>query len=548
MRKPIPLIICLLFSTIVYAGVESDSIFKVMYETLEQRDFYVKQKEGKIEVLKNMLSTPGIEPKQQYEVNRALYQEYRSFITDSAIMYAHKNLLIAGQLRNTAWQAETQLRLVDLYSVAGMYIDAFRLLSHFDKNMLPDSLLSDYYEVCQSFYDQYTYGNIDAVLYREKKSLYRDSLLTTLSPTTNHYKIVYAEKLYDNQQLDEAKTLLLNIFDKYSGDTHEKAIVAYCIARIYKDEKDYENARKYCACSVIADTKNAIKENASLRMMANLFYDEGNIKMASQFITFSLEDATFCNARFRAVELSDIFPIIDGAYKALIIGQKKALSKYLISICILAFFLVVAIVYGYKQLKLIKASRQKLSKFNKELTTLNAELQTINRQLKTANQSLAEANRVKEEYIGHFFNLCSSYIDKLEDYRRSLNKVAAKQKVEDLYRSLKSTEFLQKELKSLYDLFDKVFIGLYPDFVREINELLLPAEQFVPKHNELLPPELRVYALIRLGITDNSQIAAFLRYSMSTIYNYRTKVRNKAAVPRDQFEEMVMNTGMKNSL
>lgn len=545
MRRLILTSICLLFSSFIFADMESDSIFRVMYKTLEKRDFYVAQKENKIEALKNMLQTPNIEPRQKYEVNRSLYQEYRSFVTDSAIMYANRNLLIANELKNAAWQAETELRLVDLYSVAGMYIDAFYLLSHLDKKILSDHLLSDYYEICQSLYDQYTYGNIEAALYKEKKNLYRDSLLTTLNPNINHYKIVFAEKLYDNKQFDEAKALLLSIFDNSSADTHEKAIVAYCIARIYKDEKDYANAKKYCAISVIADTKNAIKENASLRMMANLFYDVGNVKEASQFIALSLEDALFCKARFRSIELSEIFPIIDVAYKDLIISQKNKMSKYLIAIGILAFFLILAILYVYKQLKLIKASRQKLSGFNKKLTALNEELQTMNSQLKTANQNLAEANHVKEEYIGHFLNLCSSYIDKLDEYRRSLNKT---QKVEELYQKLRSTEFLQKEIKSLYDQFDKVFVGLYPDFVHEINELLLPEERIMPKHNELLTPELRVYALIRLGITDNAQIADFLRYSMSTIYNYRTKMRNKA-IARDQFEEMVKSIGnFKNDL
>ena len=539
MRRIILTSICLLFSGFVFAKMDSDSIFTAMYKTLEKRNFYVAQKENKIEALKNMLQRSDIDLKQEYEINRALYREYKSFVTDSAIMYAHKNLRIAKELNNSAWKAETELHLIDLYSVVGMYIDAFHLLSRLDKKILPDYLLSDYYEICQSLYDQYTYGNVEADFYRKKKNLYRDSLLMTLDPNTNHYKIVFAEKLYDNKQFDEVKALLLSVFDKISTDTHEKAIVAYCIARIYKDEKDYANAKKYCAISIIADTKNAIKENASLRMMANLFYDAGNIKEASKFITFSLEDAMFCNARFRSVELSEIFPIISVAYKDLIIGQRDALSKYLIAICFLAFFLVLAIFYVYKQLKLIKASRKKLSGFNKKLAALNGELQTMNNQLKTANQNLAEANHVKEEYIGHFFNLCSSYIDKLDDYRRSLNRT---QKIEELYHKLKSTEFLQKEVKSLYDHFDKVFVGLYPGFLHEINELLLPEERIVPKHNELLTPELRVYALIRLGITDNAQIADFLRYSMSTIYNYRTKMRNKAII-REQFEEMVKNIG-----
>jgi len=139
--------------------------------------------------------------------------------------------------------------------------------------------------------------------------------------------------------------------------------------------------------------------------------------------------------------------------------------------------------------------------------------------------------------------MCSSYINKLEDYRKSLNKKATKGNREELFKILKSTSIIEDELAELYRNFDTIFLNLYPTFVEEFNDLLINEEQVELKDHEKLNTELRIFALIRLGITDSVKIAAFLRYSLSTIYNYRTKARNKAAVSRDEFEKMVMKIG-----
>ncbi len=166
-----------------------------------------------------------------------------------------------------------------------------------------------------------------------------------------------------------------------------------------------------------------------------------------------------------------------------------------------------------------------------------------NKQLNEKNAQLSEANLIKEEYIAHFFDLCSAYISKLENYRKALNKKANDRQLEELFRMLKSTTLVENELEELYSNFDTIFINLYPTFVAEFNALLIDEERVTPKPGEVLNTELRIFALIRLGITDSVKIAAFLRYSLSTIYNYRTKARNKAAVSRDEFEKMVMRIG-----
>ena len=178
---------------------------------------------------------------------------------------------------------------------------------------------------------------------------------------------------------------------------------------------------------------------------------------------------------------------------------------------------------------------------NTLLQELNEELHHSNSQLKEMNHTLSETNYIKEEYIGRYMDQCSTYLDKMDLYRRSLNKIAAAGKVEELYKAIKSSQFLEEELKEFYANFDMTFLQLFPNFVEEFNALLV--EPMQPKAGELLNTELRIFALIRLGITDSTKIAQFLRYSVTTIYNYRTRVRNKALGERDEFEAKVMKIG-----
>lgn len=281
-----------------------------------------------------------------------------------------------------------------------------------------------------------------------------------------------------------------------------------------------------------------------MQALASVLYETGDIEEAYRCIKSSMEDAMFCNARLRTYEVSKIFPIIDLAYQENVNKQKAELQLFLILVSILSFFLIIAVIYVYRQMKRVARIRKELYRTNVKLSELNQDLQSSNSQLNEVNKELSEANQIKETYIGHFLDLCSTYINKLEKYQNTLNKKAVEKKLDELYKMLKSKEMIENELKELYENFDSIFLHLYPDFVEEFNSLLSENERFVLKPNELLNVELRIFALIRLGITDSSKIANFLHYSANTIYSYRTRVRNKAAVPRDQFEKMVMKIGI----
>lgn len=181
------------------------------------------------------------------------------------------------------------------------------------------------------------------------------------------------------------------------------------------------------------------------------------------------------------------------------------------------------------------------------MVKLNGEISETNDLLQERNIQLSESNHIKEEYIAHFLDLCSTYINKLEDYQKSLQKKAMNKQLDELFKMLRSTRMVENEVEALYVNFDRIFLGLYPTFVKDFNALLQPEERIVLKSEDLLNKELRIFALMRLGVTDSVRIAAFLRCSLSTIYNYRTKVRNKALVPRDEFEGWVMRIGINRN-
>jgi transposase len=184
-----------------------------------------------------------------------------------------------------------------------------------------------------------------------------------------------------------------------------------------------------------------------------------------------------------------------------------------------------------------------LQESNTELNKLNQRLSDMNDELKKINLEIKEANHVKEEYIGYFLDECSKYIEKLDQYRKMVNKKLKDKEVNELFRITQKNDLKEEELKELFSNFDVIFIHLFPNFIEDFNALLYKSEQIISKKGEELTTELRIYALIRLGLDDNGKIANFLGYSINTIYNYRARMRNKAKIPKEDFEWTVRRIG-----
>ncbi len=542
MKKYYFILFLLIVNFPVFALETTDVILKQLNEAIKNKQHYVKIKEERILNFKKIKSD-NLTKEQEYNYNKALYLEYQKLNSDSAIQYVKRNIKIAEELQNKELLNLAQLQLVTLYSSSGKYRESEAILKSINKKNLAVSLLPNYYISYREFFEHYA-ANSDNREYRKQIGKYRDSLLGVLNPNTLDYQLnriqqdIFAYKKYKGPE----KQLLI-LLRKTKEESPKYAMITYLLGKIAEATHQLEARKKYYALSATSDIKNANKDNASLQELALVFYEIGDVDMAYKLTQSAIEDALYCNVQFRTLLMSEVYSIINTVYLEREAQRKSELQIYLLCISLLSLFLLVAIIYVYKQMKKVSRIRTELYETSQKLAELNKDITETNGQLQESNLQLSESNLVKEEYIAHFFNLCSTYINKLENYRIILNKKATAKQFDEIYKILKSTSLVDNELEELYKNFDIIFLNLYPTFVKDFNALLIPEEQIVLKQNELLNTELRIFALIRLGITDSVKIAAFLRYSLSTIYNYRTRARNKAVVSRNDFEEMVMKIG-----
>ena len=510
--------------------------------SIKNKQQYALQKQKRILDLKRVLSG-DIPEIQQYDFNKRLYKEYRKYKLDSAIYFVKRNIVLAKSLKNSSFKDEAQIQLANLYSSSGKYRESEIILKSINRNTLSKDLLPRYYEAYSQFFEHYVTNSFNQD-YFQYIEIYRDSLLNVLDPHSIKYQINLAQKNIYRNKINTAQKDLLRLFNAARIKDADYAMYAYLLGDIYGMKKDFRLKKKFYTIAAITDITNVIKDNAAIQSLSLIYYEEGDIDKAYQCTKSAIEDAIFCNVKFRTIHISELYSIINTAYLDKEAKQKEQLKIYLILISILSLFLILAVVYVYKQMRKVSRIKEELHQTGQKLAELNIDISTTNEQLNGINSQLYESNRIKEEYIAHFFDLCSAYIKKLEDYRKALNRKASDKQLDELFKMLKSTTVVDNELEQLYKNFDTIFINLYPTFVRDFNSLLVAEEQVVLKPGELLNTELRIFALVRLGITDSVKIAAFLRYSLSTIYNYRTKTRNKAAVSRDEFEIMVSRIGI----
>lgn len=523
----------------------ADSLLLKLDQAIKERPIYMEQKELKLVELKRQLHRQ-IPDEERFAILGTLLDEYRSFNTDSALHMAEEREQIAIRLGNREYIDNARMNKADVLGMTGMYKEVMDLMRNIHIDRLPVDIHPYYYHIYRTVYGlmaDYAVTAYEKKLYTELTDKYRDSLLLVNKDNLLIHTLIQSDQYNVRNEYDKAIRLLTDYLALQKDYEHDVAICAYTLSESYRLKGDKEKEKEYLIVSAMADMKTAVREYISLRKLAVLLYQEGDIERAYSYVKICMEDAAACNARLRKLEILEIFPIINDAYQQKTEKQQEQMKWALVSISLLSLFLLLAIFYVYKQMKKVAAARREVIDANKRLKELNDELHLSNAQLKEANHSIAENSYLKEEYIGRYMDQCSVYLEKIDNYRRSLGKIAATGNVEELYKNIKSSKFIEGELKEFYTNFDNTFLQLFPTFVEDFNALLADDEQISLKAGERMNTELRIFALIRLGITDSVKIAQFLRYSVTTIYNYRTKVRNKAAGDRDLLEQEVMTIG-----
>ncbi|MDR2954725.1 MAG: DUF6377 domain-containing protein [Prevotella sp.] len=509
-----------------------------MDKTITERTLYNKNKIDYLNSLKAQLYQ-ATGNQQKFNILGQLFEGYKNFQLDSAFQIATKRIEIANIIQDKKEITMANMNFAEVMMATGMYKESLDIIksrkpSYFDKESK-----AYYFHLCHSLsilMSDYSILENERIYYKEQEYQYKDSILSVLEKDEIGYYLVNSSQLIYDGKYDEALEIAKESYGIFNKNGHDIALTAYSLSEVYKYKGEKEEEKYYLALSSINDMRAGVKEYIALRNLAILLYEAGDIDRAYSYIKCSMEDAIFCNARLRTLELSQMLPIINDTYDLKMRKERDNLISSLVVISVLSVILLLAIIYIYKQLKALARTRRYLKETNKDL-------QKMIEQINNVNLELSESNLVKEEYLGYVFNICSAYIDKLDDFRKKVNRKLQAGQGEDLYKMTNSSSFVSDELKEFYRNFDSIFLNIYPDFISDFNALLADDAQVHPREGELLSTELRIYALVRLGINDSVKIAGFLHYSPQTVYNYRLKIRNKAKISKDNFSEAVRQIG-----
>ena len=497
-------------------------------EVISHAGDYMDMKEQQISTIENMLHSRGVTPLQQYHIYGELYDEYVAYQFDKAKSALDSQLSLADELGEVSLKYDAMIKKAHLLTTAGYYHEADALFGQIDTTSLDGGQMVDWYMARQKFlsdYNEYvssagfTVGDFDKIPY------YQAQIVRSLPEGSYYSRHIEILSLIFEKRYREANELNLNLIESLDKSSRDYAVQTYWQGQICELQGNAYESIYWWTESAICDIKGAIKDNASLSTLAIKLINPQDADRAFKYIRFSLDDATFYNAKLRKVQLATSFPAIEKAYTDSKLKQERD-RKIFIGLLgavalLMAFFCMLALRMYIKD----RTTAVDIRKKNEQLLLYTKSIEDAEDTLRKTNLELVEANAAKEEYLGLFLSMCSGYLDKL---KKTLPR--------DQYEA---------ELKNFYKTFDTSFLQLYPTFVEDFNGLLKEDERISLKEGEMLNTELRIFALIKLGITQSSHIASLLRYSVNTIYNYRAQVKNAVLEDRENFEEMVKKIGSK---
>jgi len=458
---------------------------------------------------------------ERFERYGQLYDKYRAFNVDSQLVYAEKRLALSRNIDDVFYREAAQMNMSEVMMRLGMYHEAIQYLDSSSANGVINVLQPYYYHLRRTLYGlmaDFAMTDAEQAAYLMQKKTYTDSLMHVQEPGSLYQEVVYADWLCSSGQYDQALDVLTQYESNHSVSSDQQAISAITKAQIYRELCMHEQEKEQLIISACSDMRAATREYISLRELALLLYSEGDVDNAYRYMRCAIEDAKTGCARGRTIETGMLYPIIERAYQKQEEVHHRLLIGFLSSIILVAVLLMMFLIYNARQRRI---------------------LASLNKQLQTTYSDLKESDQIKAVYVGRYMEMSSLLIDRFDSWRKELNQHFKKNDLSKVERELASQRFTQEQLAAFYRNFDEAFLNIFPNFITDVKELLVDGTEFSIKQNELLNTDLRVLCCIRLGITDSKQIASFLRYSLPTIYNARTRMRNLAKGDRNSFEQKV---------
>jgi len=546
--------VCVLFIAFQFFAIHTvkaddvKSLQQQLNHVLENKEKYHAQKISQIRDLKKELSNGFNSLDSRYQSYFKLFNAYKSFIQDSAYAYCKRLNQTAYALKDNYKINDARVNMGFVFISAGMFKEGMDTLAKVDVKYLNPKQQYEYYFLhARGYFDLADFDRLTDYYgqYNKMGLQYCNTILQHYPQNSYEYLSALGLKLLRTEKFEDAVVRYQQLL-KFKQSYRDSAINYSCLGFVYQQLNQPQLAEAMLIRSAIIDNTHSTKEAVSLTNLASIVFKEGDIKTAYNYINNAIADANFYGARHREAHISNIIPIIESEQMDGIEKQKRSLIIYSSTITTLVLIVIIFAFITVKQLYKLRKADGIIVKKNNDLNEANESLLKVNKTLDHANKTLSqintkldEANMIKDEYIGYFFNVHSDYIEKLDRLKRMVKKNVAEKRYEEVLRVVDRLN-TNNERENLSHSFDKVFLNLFPGFVEDFNALFHPEHQIHLHEGQLLNSELRIFALIRLGIHDNETISKILNYSVNTIYTYKTKVKNKSFVPNDEFENHIM--------
>lgn len=456
----------------------------------------------------------------RYNVLRNLYESYRSFKVDSALIVAGQRLDLARRMGTHSKIASASINLAEAYTRSGSVDRALQILDTLNSAWLESYHLKYYNSV---YREALRIKILSAFLPAEKNQakirlseLVDSALKYSPPPSRSHYTLM-AEKLCDAGLYAEAITTVEDASRRH--DFSQDPAMLYTIGDIYLKSGNKDKAKDFLVQAAILDISSGNKEYRSLISLASLLLEEGDINRAFEYINCALEDAEFSHANIRTAEIMKIMPVIDKAFHD---QQRIVVTRtrfFLIASGVMIILLLILVAWYVKALRVKRRMLATIKQFN--------------HQLEEKNEALAKADSLKLHYVNILLKAYSEYISRLKVSRKKLYRWLKMGMQDKAFDMVKSNRIETEDISAFQNLFDEAFLSMFPEFISRVNHLL--KEDVVLKDPNHLTPELRIIALMKLGVESTEEISSLLHYSSQTVYNLRSSIRSMLAVPWDEF-------------
>ena len=487
-----------------------DGALEALDRSLEGRSGFIAMRQARIDTLVAALDTVS----RRLPVLMSIADEYTSFNNDSALTYLSRAI---EEAKGSAEALPFRWKYASLLPLAGFFETAAKEFAAIPADSVPRHLLASYYDsgrqmhsyiaaFYQAYPDIYAENSARALDFQRK-------LLKVLSKNSPAYKFNLGEYYFMNGDKLKAQTLLSEIVSSEPPESNLRARAAHHLSTLAREAGDDNASLYYLALSADADVLAATREVLSLQELGTRISND-DINRAHRYLSTALENAVECGAALRMVDTSRSLPVIEKAHTAHIMAWRRMIYFVIVCLAVLMAVLIATLLILRKEM----------------------------RKMRKLELGLRNANKVKEVYISRFLQLCSIYMDKLNQFCKIATRKLAAGQADDLYRMTRSGKFVEEQSREFYEVFDGAFLHLYPDFVEDVNKLMRPDARIELKQGEQLNTDLRILAFMRLGIEDSPRIAQVLNYSLNTIYAYRNRLKARA-IDRDNFEADIMKIG-----